>query len=154
MNKIVLACLMLFSLATATVEAQHPINSKIDSLEKVIESLQKINTLEQQISVLKTDKFADLELYDLNRSIKKAKTDIGIGAAMTTLGAILLLAGSGHDDIISTSLFTTNGVIFALPGTIILLANGGRLSNLKRKEAERLKLNSSNNGVGFSLNLN
>jgi len=154
MNKIVLACLMLFSLATATVEAQHPINSKIDSLEKVIESLQKINSLKQQISVLKADKITDIELYDLRKSIKKAKTGIGIGAGMTALGALLLLAGSGHDDIISTSFFTTNGVIFAIPGTIILLANGERLSKLKKKEAARLKLNSGPNGVGFSLNLN
>ena len=168
MLRTIILTAMLFALHLNILNAQDPYAHKIDSLEKVIRSLEKVDQLEKKIQSLqnvdKTEKkisisnhpkVKELTIQNLNSEIKRAKGGLTAGILMTAVGGFMLLGGvSETEDGILSVFLKFNGGLMAIPGAILTLANGTKLSNLKKvqlSEMGELEVNAGNSGIGLKL---
>lgn len=166
MSRTIICTALLFVMHFNSLNAQDPYALKIDSLEKVIQALEKIDKLEKKIQSLekvdKTEKqmnmlnhhpnIRELTVQNLNSEIKRAKGGLTAGALMTVAGGLMLLGGASEtEDGILSVFLKFNGGLMALPGAILTISNGAKLSKLKKVQLGEIGINAGNSGIGLSL---
>ena len=154
MKNYVFAAVVLCVCYSNAINAQNPNDTKIDSLEREIEIQKKIKSLEYELLLLKNEPVPLNESIQIRRK-RNAQNGLGIGVALTAVGIPLLIAGArNRDELVIPELLIFGSILTLVPGSILILANGITLGNIKKKEQNAVELKTTSSGIGLSFNLN
>jgi len=140
MKNYVFAAVVLCVCYSNAINAQNPNDTKIDSLEREIEIQKKIKSLEYELLLLKNEPVPIEESIQIRRK-RNAQNGLGVGVVLTSVGIPLLITGiRNRDELVIPELLIFGSILTLVPGSILILANGITLGNLKKNEQHSVEI--------------
>jgi len=154
MKNYVFAAVVLCVCYSNAINAQNPNDTKIDSLEREIEIQKKIKSLEYELLLLKNEPVPIEESIQIRRK-RNAQNGLGVGVVLTSVGIPLLITGiRNRDELVIPELLIFGSILTLVPGSILILANGITLCNMRKNEQHAVELRTTSSGIGLSFKLN